>query len=67
MERNQDVELGPCCLCGGGIEARSPNPLRLIAETSEGKWQVWFAHAACFKDKLIDPQDAPGFFEPAHF
>jgi hypothetical protein len=69
MAKNgQHVEWGPCCLCGRDIEAKSPDPLRVTAETSDGKWQVWFAHASCFKDKLIDPPDAPpGFFDPAHF
>ncbi|MBY3116671.1 MULTISPECIES: hypothetical protein [Rhizobium] len=64
---DQHVVWGPCCLCGKDIDAKSSDPLRLTAETSDGKWQVWFAHASCFKDKLVDPPDAPGFFDPAHF
>jgi len=44
-----------------------PDPLRITAETSAGKWQVWFAHAECFKKRLADPPEAPGFFNPAHF
>jgi hypothetical protein len=53
---------------GGPRPRRPPNPLRLTAETSDGKWQVWFAHASCFKDKLIDPPDAPpGFLTPHIF
>jgi hypothetical protein len=43
------------------------DPLRLTVETSEGKWQVWYAHAECFKARLVDLPDAPGFFDPAHF
>jgi hypothetical protein len=43
------------------------SPAGVTAETSDGKWQVWFAHASCFKGKLVDPPDAPGFFDPAHF
>jgi hypothetical protein len=31
----------------------------------EGKWQVWFCHAACFKDRLATLPDMPGFFDPA--
>ncbi len=64
----QQVEWGACCLCGRGIEPTSPDPLRLTAETADGNWQAWFAHAACFKSKLVDPPDAPpGFFAPAYF
>lgn len=46
-----DIECGSYCLCAKDIEARSPDPLRVIAETSDGKWQDWYAHASCFKDK----------------
>lgn len=49
---------GHVASAAGTLKRSLPNPLRLTAETSEGKWQVWFAHAACFKDKLIDPPDA---------
>lgn len=50
-----DIECGSYCPCAKDIEARSPDPLRVIAETSDGKWQDWLAHASCFNDNLVDP------------
>ncbi|MDR6816729.1 hypothetical protein J2X76_001902 [Neorhizobium sp. 2083] len=67
MAEKSNVEWGPCCFCGKNIQAEMPDPLRITAETSAGKWQVWFAHAECFKKRLADPPEAPGFFNPAHF
>jgi hypothetical protein len=55
------------CFCGQGIEPKSRDPLQVTAETADGKWQVWFAHAECFKERLVDPPDMPGFVDPAHF
>jgi hypothetical protein len=67
MDDHQQVEWGPCCLCGNGIEPKAPDPLTITAETSEAKWQVWFAHSACFRKMLVDPPEAPGLFDAAHF
>lgn len=58
---------GPCCFCGQTIEPTAIDPCRVSVETQADKWQVWFCHALCFKTKLTDPPDAPGFFAPAHF
>jgi hypothetical protein len=66
VSQNQ-VALGPCCLCGRLIEPTAIDPCRLTVETQGEKLQVWFCHAACFKARLTDPPDAPGFFDPAHF
>lgn len=66
-DERKEAEWGPCCFCGQGVEPISPDPLSITAETSDGKWQVWFAHARCFKARLVDPPNAPGFFDPAHF
>lgn len=62
-----NVEWGPCCFCSEGIEPTDADPIQVTAETSGGKWQVWFAHGECFKSRLTDPPDAPGFFAPAYF
>jgi hypothetical protein len=35
--------------------------------TAGGKWQMWFCHAACFKQRIVNPPDAPGLLDPAHF
>jgi hypothetical protein len=35
--------------------------------TSGQKWQVWFCHAACFKERLVNRPDLLGLLDPAHF
>ncbi len=67
MDTSIGVAWGPCCFCAEGIKPEGLDPLRLTVETSEGKWQVWYAHAECFKARLVDLPDAAGFFDPAHF
>jgi len=61
------IVAGPCCLCGQPIIQSAIDPCRVTVETQAEQWQVWFCHAECFKGRLVDPPDAPGFFEPAHF
>lgn len=61
------VNFGPCCFCGDWIEEAAPDPCRVTVETSEGKWQVWFTHAKCFRERIAEIPDAPGFLDPAHF
>lgn len=58
---------GQCCLCGKEIEAGGVDPCEVVVTTAEGRWQTWWCHAQCFKERLTDPLEAPGFFEPAHF
>ena len=61
------VEWGPCCFCAKDIGNSTVDPCRVTVQTVSGKWQVWSCHAACFKEKLTDPPEYPGLFEPAHF
>jgi hypothetical protein len=61
------VSFGPCCFCAKEIIENDVEPCRITVETVTGKWQVWACHAACFKEKLTDPPECPGLFEPAHF
>ncbi len=61
------VRFGPCCFCGRDIEKTNADPCRVKVETAAGKWQVWTCHSSCFREKLADPLEAPGLFEPAHF
>jgi hypothetical protein len=58
---------GQCCLCGKEIEATGTDPCEVVVTTAEGKWQTWWCHGHCFKDRLTDPPEAPGFLSPAHF
>jgi hypothetical protein len=56
---------GPCCFCGTDIESSDIDPCRVSIETASGKWQVWFCHSSCFKDRI-----AAGVaidLSPAHF
>jgi galactitol-specific phosphotransferase system IIB component len=62
-----NVEWGPCCFCGAGIATSTTDPCRLTVETASGKWQVWFCHGQCFKDRLAQLPDNLDFFAPAHF
>ena len=61
------IKFGPCCFCGKDIEGRPPDPCSVSVETAGGKWQVWSCHGACFKERLTNLPDHPGFFDPAHF
>ena len=58
---------GPCCFCGGDIEKSESDPCRVNVSTAQEKWQVWFCHGDCFKERLAKLPEAPGLFEPAHF
>jgi ribonuclease HI len=64
---NPTIEWGPCCFCGLRIQPSSVDPCRVQVATASGKWQVWMCHAACFKQRITNPPEAPGFFDPAHF
>ena len=61
------VQWGPCCFCGLDIQPSDIDPCRVQVSTTRGKAQVWFCHAACFKQRIVDPPNAPGLFDPAHF
>src|SRR5437660_9333249 len=65
--REIPIQSGPCCFCGSSITTTRVDPCRLTIETEAGKWQLWFCHGACFKQRLTALPDAPGFFDPAHF
>ena len=67
MTEPEAIFGGQCAFCGEIINAVAPGPLEVTATTSDGKWQTWWCHSACFKAQITDPPDAPGFFEPAHF
>jgi hypothetical protein len=56
-----------CCFCGHQIEETNIDPCSVHVTTNERKDQLWFCHAACFRQRLTtDPEMAP-IFEPAHF
>ena len=58
------IVWGPCCFCGEQIKPTEIDPCRVQVTTESGKWQVWYCHAACFKQRLVDhPMD----LSPAHF
>jgi hypothetical protein len=67
MQSETKVEWGPCCFCGSAIMGTTIDPCRVRVETSEGKWQVWFCHSSCFKQRLSDRPEHMGLFDPAHF
>jgi len=61
------VHFGPCCFCAEKIEQTDIDPCRVTVSTTTDKWQVWYCHSACFKERLGTLAGAEGFFEPAHF
>lgn len=58
-----EVGFGPCCFCGKPIVKAGADPCRLTIETAQTKRQVWFCHAECFREELVDSPS----LEPAHF
>jgi hypothetical protein len=61
------TKFGPCCFCGKDVEENETDPCRITVENAKGKWQVWSCHGACFRKRLIELPEHPGFFDPAHF
>jgi hypothetical protein len=61
------VEWGPCCFCGLDIQPTIVDPCRIVVTTATDKWQTWVCHANCFKQRIVNPPEAPGLLDPAHF
>ena len=61
------VSWGPCCFCALEIRPTETDPCRVTVETANKKWQLWFCHGVCFKERLANPPHLMGMFEPAHF
>jgi hypothetical protein len=60
---NVNIEWGPCCFCGESIKPTAVEPCRLTIETQNGRSQVWYCHAECFKARLTTIHDLePGIF-----
>ncbi len=58
-----ETKWGPCCFCGKEIHATTLDPCRVTIETASGRWQVWFSHAECFRNRLVDdPMLEPAIF-----
>jgi hypothetical protein len=49
-----EIKFGPCCFCGKMIESSTVDPCRVTVETATGRWQVWFSHAVCSRNQLVD-------------
>ncbi len=59
------VELGPCCFCGRDIAVSEIDPCTVTVENAQEKWQTWFCHAECFKNRIVKQADTD--LTPAHF
>lgn len=59
------VELGPCCFCGRDIAVSEIDSCAVTVETAKAKWQTWFCHAECYKDRIVKHADTD--LTPAHF
>jgi hypothetical protein len=60
-----EVAFGPCCFCNEPIASSNTDPCRVTVSTTNDRWQVWYCHATCFRDRLFNRED--GMFEPAMF
>jgi hypothetical protein len=60
-----ETVLGPCCFCGKQIEPTNIDPCRVQVTTDTGKWQVWYCHASCFKERIVHLSEID--LSPAHF
>jgi len=67
VQSDTKVEWEPCRFCGVLIVTTNIDPCRSTVATDEGKWQVWFCHSSCFKERLSDRPELMGLFSPAHF
>ena len=56
---------GPCCFCGAMIDGSDVDPCRVTVETAAERWQVWFCHAVCFKERITSNEFVD--LSPAHF
>jgi len=61
------ITWGPCCFCGKDIAPTEIDPCNVQVTTQMDRWQMWFCHALCFKQRLAHmPPDGPDL-EPAIF
>jgi len=67
METEQKVGWRPCCFGGLDIFSTDVDPCGVTVETRGKKWQVWFCHSACFKQRLSDRPAHLGMFAPSDF
>ena len=63
METDRKVGWGPCCFCGLDILTTDVDPCRVTVETQAKKWQNWFCHSSCFKQRLSDRPEHLGMFQ----
>jgi hypothetical protein len=59
------VEFSPCCFCGINIVTTDIDPCSVQVSTRVGKWQVWFCHAKCFKERIAAQTEID--LSPAYF
>jgi len=65
---SSEVEVnfnGPCLFCGELIEATEIDPCSLTVSTQKKLWQVWYCHADCFKQRIVENEYVD--LSPAHF
>jgi hypothetical protein len=56
---------GPCVFCGQLIDDTRIDPCSVTVETREGLSQVWYCHANCFKNRVVENPYVD--LSPAHF
>jgi hypothetical protein len=65
-QTSNQVGFGPCCFCGLAIASTDIDPCRVEVSTNRGRWQVWFCHAECFKERIFKDDEidlSPAIFD----
>ena len=60
---------GLCCFCGDGIARESDDwgHLTITHKGDESRWQLWYCHGSCFKQRLARAADVTDLFDPYFF
>lgn len=56
-----------CCFCSYEIERTKIDPCSVQVATREGKDQLWFCHAECFRGALTTESEVAALLKPVHF
>jgi hypothetical protein len=66
MSSEVEVQFnGPCPFCGELIEQTEVDPCSLTVTTQNQLWQLWYCHAKCFKQRIVENPHVD--LSPAHF
>jgi hypothetical protein len=58
-----------CCFCGAAVSSDHDDycSVDVNHRGEPDRWQAWWCHGSCFKERLAAPTDAPDLFAPRFF